>query len=112
MGKWIPVKKKLPPLDRVVFVCYRSGYDGAPVYAFGARLDDSDGWLWGIHHGYGGVRLGHDANWNDIEADDDYEVTHWQTLPPAPFRPKGMLLGMLRINRPRAVVGGSVGKPR
>lgn len=104
MGKWISVKKRLPPLDRVVLVCYRV-YNGEPAYAFGGRVDDGEGWLWGIHHGYGGIRLGRDAAWNDVDADDDYQVTHWQTLPRAPFRPKGMAVGTLRIPpRPTAQI--------
>lgn len=98
MSKWISIKKRLPPLDRVVMVCYRSGYDGGPVYGWGARLDEGEGWLWGVQTGYSnGIRLGQDATWNSIEADDDYKVTHWQTLPAPPFRLKGKPNGTLRI---------------
>ena len=100
MSKWTSIKKRLPPLDRVVMVCYRN-HRGAPVYAWGARLDDVDGWLWGIQTcGYcGGVTLGQDAGWNSIEADDDYEVTHWQPLPKAPFRsPDKAPAGTLRLH--------------
>ncbi len=88
-AKWISVTKRRPKLDRVVLVCFRSGYDGGPMYAFGARVDDGDGWLWGIQHSSGGgVRLDRDAGWNGVEADDDYQVTHWQPLPSAPFKIK------------------------
>lgn len=100
MSKWISIRKRLPPIDRVVLVCFRSGYDGSPVYAFGARRDDVDGWLWGIQTGYSsGIRLGKDAGWNGIEADDDYKVTHWQRLPSAPFRsPAKDPAGTLRLH--------------
>jgi len=87
MAEWISVKKKLPPLDRTVMVCLRSGYDGSPVYRWGARVDDYDGWLWGCG-GQFGVTPGDDPCQNNIEADDDYQVTHWRSLPAAPYRRK------------------------
>ena len=86
MSDWISVKDKLPPFEKVVMVCYPSGFDGKPVYAFGARLDDSEGWLWGTQSGYcSGVCPGEDAGRNSIEADDDYPVQFWRALdePPA-----------------------------
>jgi hypothetical protein len=84
--QWIPVKKRLPEIDRIVMVAWRSGYDGAPVISFGARVDEGDGWLWAAKTGYGGdVRLGETPSWNSIEADDDYQVTHWAPVR-APFR--------------------------
>ncbi len=100
MTKWISIKKRRPPLERIVLVCYRSGYDGGPMYAFGARVDGGEGWLWAIQQGHnGGIRLGKDANWNGVEADDDYQVTHWQSLPPAPFRhPAKSPTGTLRLH--------------
>lgn len=83
MAKWISVKTRLPPLDAVVLIAYPSGYDGSPVYSWGARIDDSEGWCWGAG-GRFGVRPDKDPGWNDIEVDDDYPVTHWQPLPKPP----------------------------
>lgn len=78
---WRPVESELPKMDEVVLVSYNSGFNGQPVLAFGARVDSGEGWLWGVKQGYGaGVHLDKDAGWNDVEADDDYQVTHWQPL--------------------------------
>lgn len=82
---WISVKKRLPKIDRTVIVCWPSGYDGTPTYAWGARLDTGDGWLWGIG-GHYGVRPNLDTSYNNIEADDDYQITHWMPAPKGPFR--------------------------
>ncbi len=82
---WISVKDRLPKLDETVLVCRRSGYDGAPVYMFGARIYEDEGWLWGCG-GKFGVTPGDDTSRNDIEADDDYKITHWMALPRAPYR--------------------------
>lgn len=84
--RWISVEDKLPDLDQVVMVCYPSGYDGSPIYTWGARMDDSEGWCWGVKSAGGGeIRLGETASWNQIEVDDDYQVQFWQPLddPPA-----------------------------
>lgn len=80
---WINTKKRLPKIGRVVIVCYRSGYDGAPVLAFGGRVDGGEGWLWGIMDNRFGVQHNDGDN---IEADDDYQVTHWMPLPASPYR--------------------------
>ena len=82
-GGWISVKDKLPEPDKTVIVRFASGYDGAHVYAWGARCDDAEGWLWGIG-GRWGVQPGADIAQNSIEADDDYTVTHWMSLPEPP----------------------------
>ena len=81
---WIPVSERLPELEQVVIVHYPNGYDGSPVYAWGARCDDSEGWLWGVGSGRSGIHPKENADFNDIEVDDDYKVTHWMLLPPAP----------------------------
>jgi hypothetical protein len=88
---WRPVESELPKMDEVVLVSYNSGFNGQPVIAFGARVDSGEGWLWGVKQGYGaGVHLDKDAGWNDVEADDDYQVTHWQPLTaPLPAPPRG-----------------------
>lgn len=83
MTEWTPVENGLPELEQIVLVSYRSGYDGFPLIAFGARLDDGEGWLWGLSRS-DGVRVDKDAGWNDAEADDDYQVTHWMPLPAPP----------------------------
>ncbi len=82
--EWVPVGDRLPEIDEIVMVVYPSDFNGEPVYTWGARLDDDDGWLWGCSNSRTGIRLGHTVSFNDIEADDDYRVTHWQPLPPAP----------------------------
>jgi hypothetical protein len=85
MSEWISVKKRLPKFEKTVMVCWPSGYDGSPLYAFGARIDDSEGWLWGIKSGYcGWVEPGMDASFNDIEADNDCPVQFWRPLPRKP----------------------------
>lgn len=84
MSGWISVKDRLPKFDFPVLVCWPSAFDGKPLYAFGARLYDPDGWLWGVKSGYcGWIEPG---NASDIEADDNYPVTHWMPLAKAPFR--------------------------
>lgn len=85
---WRDAKQELPPIDQVVIVRHPSAYDGADMYAWGARVDDGEHWFWGIQAGYGGsIRLDKDAGWNGIECDDDYNVTHWQPLPAPPVTP-------------------------
>jgi len=69
-GGWISVKDRLPELDEKVLVLCGD-------ICFGGRVDDADGWLWGVANIIG-----------DIEADDDYEVTHWQPLPTPPKKEK------------------------
>lgn len=84
-GGWRSVDTELPPFNTVVIVRYASGYDGGDVFAWGARLEDCDGWLWGLKVGYGAsIRPSEDASWNGVDADDDYQVTHWMPLPAAP----------------------------
>lgn len=85
MTDWISVKDKLPDLDQVVMICWPSGYDGSARYSWGARLDDSDGWLWGITQAYGcWIDPAGDASKNSIEADDDYPVQFWKPIDPPP----------------------------
>ena len=84
MSEWISVKDRLPRLDTVVLICYQSGYDGSAIYAFGGLVDDGDGWLWGISHAGMGIYANDDAVASDVEADDDYQVTHWMPLPEPP----------------------------
>lgn len=82
---WFDAKQELPPIDQVVIVRYPSGYDGAGILVWGARVDDGDHWFWGVQTGYScGIRPDEDAGWNNIECDDDYEVTHWMPLPKPP----------------------------
>jgi len=84
MNEWISVKTKLPELDQIVLVCFPN-YEGRPQYAWGARIDDSDGWLWGIASGLGGhIDPCRDARWNDVAADDDYPVQFWKPMDTAP----------------------------
>jgi hypothetical protein len=90
---WRPVETELPKMDEVVLIIYNGGFNGRPVITFGARIDSGEGWLWGVKRGYGAdVHLDKDAGWNEIDADDDYEVTHWQPLTaplPSPPRAEG-----------------------
>ena len=83
---WISVKDRLPKLDETVLVCRRSGYDSAAIYQFGGRYYESgEGWLWACGGGLG-ITPGDNLSQNDIEADDDYKITHWMRLPRAPYR--------------------------
>jgi hypothetical protein len=85
MSKWKAVSDGgLPPIGIVVLVSYKSGYDEKPIFAWGARLDGDEGWCWGIEQRGCGIRPDEDAKWNGVEADDDYEVTHWMPLPHPP----------------------------
>lgn len=87
MTRWVSVKNRLPKIDRVVIVCWSSGYDGRPVYSWGARVQDDERWLWGI---YGSnIDPRDDAARSGIEVDDDYPVTHWMPSPRPPLRPRG-----------------------
>jgi hypothetical protein len=84
---WVSVKDRLPKFDRTVLVCFPSVFNGKPLYAFGARIYDTEGWLWGIRSGYcGWIEPGEEANQNGIEADDHYPVTHWMPLARSPFK--------------------------
>jgi hypothetical protein len=84
---WISVKDRLPDLDQVVLVHYPR-LDGTPTYNWGARVDGGESWCWGVKGGYGSsIHLGKDADYNDIEVDDDYPVTHWKPLDPPPSFP-------------------------
>ena len=85
-GVWIDAAKERPPIDQIVIVSYKSGHDGKPTYAWGARLEGDEGWCWGVSSGVIGLRPDHDACWNDIQTDDEYEVTHWMPLPKPPLR--------------------------
>ena len=86
-GSWYPTETTLPPLEKIVIVRYRWGIDDADVYAWGARIDEDEGWLWGIQQGYScGIHPDKSAGWNDIEADDDYQITHWMDLPEPPAK--------------------------
>lgn len=80
--KWIKVDQDasdgptLPPLDQIVWIVYRSDYDGGQVVQLGGRAMAEDGWLWGVLDSPEFAR-----NWEPrlygIEMDDDYNVTHW-----------------------------------
>lgn len=84
MSEWISVKDRLPEIDALVMVCFPN-YQGRPQYCWGARIDDAEGWLWGVASGLGGhIDPGRDIAWNSVEADDDYPVQFWRTLPDPP----------------------------
>lgn len=84
MSGWISVKDRLPELDQLVTLCF-ANYAGRPQYAWGARVFDGDGWLWGIASGLGGhIDPGRDVSWNSVEADDDYPVQFWRPLDEVP----------------------------
>lgn len=44
---WRDATLELPPIEQVVLTRRASAYDGADIYAFGARVDSGEGWLWG-----------------------------------------------------------------
>ena len=78
---WIRVEDGLPELGRVVLIRYITEH--SVYYSFGGRVDDVDGWLWGrvdwshvvLPLSDGDGRFG-----NDIQTDDEYNVTHWAEL--------------------------------
>lgn len=75
----------LPPIDKIVWIIYLSGYDDGPVIQLGGRTledmvdDDTYGWSWGVLDSSEFAK-----NWEPklygIEVDDDYRVTHWAEL--------------------------------
>lgn len=73
----------LPPMDKVVWIYYPSGYDGGSIVQLGGRTEDGDGerlgWGWGV---LDSSYLG--RNWEPklcgLEIDDDYDVTHWAEI--------------------------------
>ena len=60
MNNWISVSESLPDLNQMVLVCYPSASDGKPIYAWGARCEDPEGWAWATGGRYG-IRLDKDA---------------------------------------------------
>jgi hypothetical protein len=74
---WIRVSQRLPDVDQTVIIS--CPFDDGAIYYWAARLEDGDGWLWGVG-GKFGLRVGETPAWNDIEADDDYAPTHWRPL--------------------------------
>ena len=75
---WRSVDAELPELDLVCVL-----YDELNDQAFiGSRVyvEDAEGWLWSNSYGsiwWNGKKWDADT----LEADDDYQVTHWQPLP-------------------------------
>ena len=84
MSDWISVKRKLPDLDQVVLVRLSCDWDNSHRFDFGARIDDGEGWVWGIKQDAISIHPAKDASWNGIDADDDHNVTHWMSLPKPP----------------------------
>lgn len=81
---WVKVNNEdnstLPPLEKIVWIIYTSGYDGGPVIQLGGRGDfGSEGWLWGVLDSPEFAR-GWEPKLYGIEADDDYNVTHWAEI--------------------------------
>lgn len=74
---WISVNDRLPAFHVPVWLCEEGRM------FIGARCDESDGWLWG--HCYDSQYLDNGVWRSDcIEADDDYQPTHWMALPSPP----------------------------
>lgn len=75
----------LPPMEKVVFLCYPSGYDGGHVLQVGARCwteaidDDTMGWAWHVHE-RGDLAQNWEFKLIDLEMNDDYQVTHWAEI--------------------------------
>ncbi len=78
---WISVDKRLPPFIKgadytKTVICFVDG-----KLMLGQRhYINGEGWLWacGVSYGWG------DLNHAEVEADDDYNVTHWMPLPSNP----------------------------
>lgn len=81
---WIKVNNKdtstLPPLDKIVWIVYRSGFDDGPIIQLGGRGDyGEEGWIWG-HLDTDYFARNWDSKVCSIEADDDYDVTYWAEI--------------------------------
>lgn len=76
---WIPVSERLPEFDVPVWLALADG----SIFQ-GGRIDDSDGWLWA--NGYGSAYFSREGLWKftELDADDDYQPTHWMPLPEPP----------------------------
>lgn len=68
----------LPPMEKVVHVIYVNEIGGPPVIALGGRVDGEEGWLWAINDNAHGHEK--DDKWHDLNADDEYLVTHWAEI--------------------------------
>jgi len=77
MSNWIPVEERLPEIGRAVWL-----YDGELIWVGCRDMVDSKHWLFGRSYGH----YWRDENgWAcDNEIDDQYQPTHWKTLPNPP----------------------------
>lgn len=71
-SQWISVEERLPEMAQKVFGIYDAG-----MCAFMRVRSEDDTWCWAI---------GRNDLYDDFfyDVDDDYQVTHWMPLPPAP----------------------------
>ena len=71
-SQWISVEERLPEMFQKVLGIY-----GGSLCAFMRIGGEDDEWCWAI---------GRNDLYDDFfyDADDDYQVTHWMPLPPAP----------------------------
>lgn len=74
---WQRVTDALPPMDTPCWL-----WDGKKIWIGGRVMVDSECWLWGNAYSsiwHNGVKW--DA---DNDTDDDYQPTHWMSLPNPP----------------------------
>jgi hypothetical protein len=80
MENWISVNDKLPELDVPVW-CHDA--ETKRTWVGGITDADDNQWAWG--NAYGSMWQQKDGTWSaDLEWDDEYNVTHWQSLPLPP----------------------------
>lgn len=79
MDKWISVKDDKPPENEPVWISTENGmFIGAWTY-------DGEYWLWGnCYHSQYWNSIEHQWESYEIQVDDDYQPTHWMSLPNPP----------------------------
>jgi len=84
--EWINVNDNLPKEDETVWMCNAEKqyvWLGCLTY-HGHPSDEDSGWLWAVTNGTVWVENGEIVS--ECELDDDYDVTHWMSLPKLPSK--------------------------
>lgn len=83
-GKWIPVNQGLPKENETVWI-YNEKNNFVALGCIGwiGSGEDGDGnWIWAISNGI--IYSENGKIVSECEPDDDYEITHWCSLPEIP----------------------------
>ena len=76
--EWIEVSKQLPKENETVWAINKE-----KGWVMLASLVYEDGWFWTVSNG---IIYAENKNIvSECELDDDYDITHWQSLPELPF---------------------------